>query len=120
VTGIIDFGDMVETPLIVDLATASAYQIVPDEDPLQVLGEFVAGYHAASPIEPEEFSVLFDLVKARLVTTLVITAWRASLYPENRTYIMRNAGQAWTALGLLENVGRERARAHLMRACNVR
>jgi hydroxylysine kinase len=119
VTGILDFGDMVETPLIVDLATACAYQVAPAAHPLETIGEFVSAYHGVCPLEPDEFAVLFGLIKARLATTIIITSWRARRYPDNRVYITRNTGPAWAALEALENVGSAEARGYLLHACKI-
>ena len=103
VTGILDFGDMVHTPLIVDLATACAYQVSPAARPLQSVGEFAAAYNAVIPLDPAEMAVLLDLIMARLITTIVITNWRARRYPANRTYILRNT---WPLLGGIRSAGR--------------
>jgi Ser/Thr protein kinase RdoA (MazF antagonist) len=89
-TGILDFGDMTLSHRICDLAVAGSYLIDPD-DPVRLLLPLVAGYTAAHPLLPEELELLPDLITARLVTTLVITAWRAARYPENAAYILRNA-----------------------------
>lgn len=117
VSGILDFGDMVETPMVMDLAVAAAYQVEPGVHPLTAVGEFVAAYHAVNPLTEVEFDVLFDLIKARLVTTAVLTAWRAARYPENKAYIMRNNPSAWAALDQFEGLGREAARDYLVKAC---
>lgn len=120
VTGILDFGDMVETPLIIDLATACAYQAAPASHPLETIGEFVSAYHAVNPIEPDEFRVLFDLIKTRLATTITITNWRAQRYPENKDYILRNMGPSWSALDLIEEVRSDEALDYFLRLCMVR
>lgn len=119
VSGILDFGDMVETPLVIDLAVACAYQAGPGAHPLATVAEFTAAYHAVNPLRPEEFDVLFDLIKARLVTTAVLTSWRAARYPENKDYILRNNPPAWAALDLFEGIGREAARQYIVKACEM-
>jgi Ser/Thr protein kinase RdoA (MazF antagonist) len=113
VSGILDFGDMVLTPLVIDLAVACAYQADAGDHPLATIGQFVSAYHAVNPLLPEELDVLFDLVKARLATTVVVTGWRAARYPDNRDYILRNNPPAWAALDQIEGVGREAARDYL-------
>ncbi len=49
ITGILDFGDMVLTPLICDAAVAASYQIDPAA-PWQSLQTFAAAYHATLPL----------------------------------------------------------------------
>ena len=94
VAGIIDFGDMIRAPLVDDVAVACAYLCRRDDGSLADMLEFLRGYHAVTPLTPEEFEVLPYLVTARNMTTIVISHWRASMYPENRAYILRSADRA--------------------------
>lgn len=118
VTGVLDFGDMVETPLINDVAVAASYQ-VEGEDPLGRAAIFVAAYHATSPLQPEEVEVLFDLITLRQVMTVTITEWRANLYPENKAYILRNQPRAAAALETFNRIGRAAGTARLRQACEM-
>jgi Ser/Thr protein kinase RdoA (MazF antagonist) len=99
-TGILDFGDMTLSHRICDLAVAGSYLIDP-ADPARLLRPLVAGYTAANPLAPEELELLPDLITARLVTTLTISAWRAARYPENAPYILRNAPVSRAGLAAL-------------------
>lgn len=112
VAGIIDFGDMVKTPLVCDVAVACAYQI-DREAPLQSLTDFALAYHAENPLTDQERALLFDLTAARMVTTVAITGWRAAKYPENRDYILRNFPSARAGLMALASVPRGDALAAL-------
>jgi Ser/Thr protein kinase RdoA (MazF antagonist) len=120
VTGILDFGDMVFTPLVIDVATACAYQVAAADHPLHTVGEFIAAYHGANPLTREEFTVIFPLIQARLVTTLIITNWRARRYPANRTYILRNTGPSLAALEQIGRIGRAEAEDYFLRICDMR
>lgn len=115
-TGILDFGDMTLSHRICDLAVAGSYLISP-ADPLALLLPLVTGYHAASHLVPDEIAILPDLLAARMVTTLAISAWRAARYPENATYILRNAPASRTGLATLEAVAFERLADQLQTAC---
>jgi Ser/Thr protein kinase RdoA (MazF antagonist) len=101
--GIIDFGDMIRSPLVVDVAVGCAYLCRRDDGSLTDLLEFLRGYSAVTPLTSDEFAVLPYLVKVRNVSTVVISHWRASLYPENRAYILRSADRA---LHMLNTFGR--------------
>jgi Ser/Thr protein kinase RdoA (MazF antagonist) len=103
VAGIIDFGDMMRGPLAADVAVACAYLCRRDDDSLQDMLEFLRGYHAVTPLTPDEFEILPYLVTARNITTVVISHWRASMYPDNRAYILRSADRA---LHMLNTFGR--------------
>ncbi len=94
VTGVIDFGDAIAAPLITDPGTAIAYLLDDRADPIEQLVNLLTVYHATMPLHPDEAALLFDVVRARWAITVAISAWRASLYPDNRTYILRNAPPA--------------------------
>jgi Ser/Thr protein kinase RdoA (MazF antagonist) len=119
VAGILDFGDMVHTPLVNDLAVAASYQLSLTGDPLAEAGDLIAGYHAVAPLEPVEIDLLYDLIGARLATTAAITSWRAARYPENREYILRNAPRAWAGLQAFAALPRDRAQEQMRRICGV-
>lgn len=97
VTGILDFGDMVRTPRLCDAAIAAAYQIDPDRAE-ESLAAFTAAWAEIDPFTDQEAALLPLMVAARMVTTLAITAFRAARYPENATYILRNAPSAAAGL----------------------
>jgi hydroxylysine kinase len=119
ITGIIDFGDMVRGPLINDLAVAAAYHVPVDGHPLAEIVDIVTAYHTINPLQPNEVDVLFDLVAARQAATVTITAWRATLHPENSNYILRNAPTAWHGLQRLATLPRREAQYSLRAACGM-
>ena len=53
VTGFIDFGDVVEAPLVADVAIAGSY-LRDVRDPLRLLAPFVSAYHEVTPLTAEE------------------------------------------------------------------
>ena len=118
ITGVLDFGDMVHGPLIYDLAVALAYQFSgPADDALEIIKEFTRDYHQIIPLEKGELEILYDLLVTRQVLTLTITAWRASLYPENAEYILRNHKLARTAILRLSELDRDVVTRALIEAC---
>jgi Ser/Thr protein kinase RdoA (MazF antagonist) len=78
VSGIIDFGDLVESALIIDLGVAISRQ-VHLTDTLVSACEIVRGYHTTLPLEDREVVTLFDVICARLAIRAVIWSWRGSL-----------------------------------------
>jgi hydroxylysine kinase len=119
VSGILDFGDMVFTPLVNDLAVASAYQLSLDGDPLVEASDLIAAYHRVLPLQEIEVDLLYDLIGARLATTAAITSWRAARYPENSVYILRNAPRAWAGLAAFAALPRAKAQENLSRLCGI-
>lgn len=94
IAGIIDFGDMMRSPLVIDVAVGCAYLCRRDDGSLADMLEFLRGYNAVVPLTQDEFELLPHLVTIRNVTTIVISHWRASMYPDNRAYILRSADRA--------------------------
>lgn len=116
IAGILDFGDMVETPLVCDLGVAASYQIDP-ADAAASLAAFTAAYDAVLPLTDTELSLVGDLTQARMLTTLAIASWRASLYPDNAPYILRNVPSARDGLTALAAVPPETLTETIARAC---
>ena len=98
IAGIVDFGDMTRGTRVGDLAVAVAYQCLGEEDPAGVLDEAATAYPKTAPLSGNELELLPDLVVSRLVQSLLISAWRAGIHPDNRDYILIHAEPVWEAL----------------------
>jgi Ser/Thr protein kinase RdoA (MazF antagonist) len=105
IAGVLDFGDMIEAPLLCELAIAASYQLS-GEDPLAALRVVVSGFVEITPLAPAETRLLLDFVLARLVGRILIGEWRAKQFPENRDYILRSNGQARDLLETLMPIWR--------------
>jgi 4-aminobutyrate aminotransferase-like enzyme/Ser/Thr protein kinase RdoA (MazF antagonist) len=119
VTGLLDFGDMVETFTVVELAVALAYALLHGEeaeDPLAGGAEIVAGYHRVRPLAAVEQAALFPLVLARLALSVVTAARRRRTRPDE-AYLFVTEAPAWALLerlaALSPETARERLCAHL-------
>ena len=107
----IDFGDSVKAPRIFDLAIASAYLRPSGDDPAALIAPFVAGYHSAARLESRELDLLFDLIRARLATTITLLYWRLSAKEDGDPYRQKTLEQESGAarfLSLLDDLGRDR------------
>ena len=113
VSGIIDFGDLTESALIVELGVAIARQ-VHVERALAAACELIEGYHASLPLEEREVGVLFDVICARLAMKALIWCWRKSLgdsrFPER-------IGNTFELLALWNNYGPQRSTETFRAAC---
>ena len=119
VSGVLDFGDMVKTPLVVDLAVAASYMTHQDDGALRCVAEMAAAYHEVMPLSRDEIGLLRDLIVARLMTSIAITEWRAARYPQNADYILRNNGPARIGMERFATLPRGEVTAALLRACNM-
>ena len=109
ISGLIDFGDLVKSPLIIDLAIAAAYQLGEGDDPLADALPMIAGYHAIRPLQETEIHLLTDLIRTRLITSLLIGSYRSNLFPENKEYILISHDPAKRALIGLDGLDSEAA-----------
>jgi len=120
IAGIIDFGDMLRSPRIVELAVAGAYLRVMEGPPLALIAPLVAGYNAVLTLEDAEIEVLPLLIRTRLAATVLILEWRRSLERHDDAYLREASESERLALPFLERlatVGDERAANELRRAC---
>lgn len=76
VTGVLDFGDMAHTALVVDLATAMAYAVPLDEvaDPWAAPFDLLDGYSAVLPLTADERALVPDLVRGREAQRLLLNS----------------------------------------------
>jgi 4-aminobutyrate aminotransferase-like enzyme/Ser/Thr protein kinase RdoA (MazF antagonist) len=83
VVGLVDFGDMVHSYTIADLAIAISYAILDKPDPLTSAVQIVQGYHAAFPLPEHELEALFGLVCLRLCVSAVMAVHNMSQRPDD-------------------------------------
>ncbi len=82
VTGVIDFGDMVVSHTVNDVAIAMAYVALSADNPLAAAAQVAAGYHEAHPLSSDEISALFSLMCMRLCTSVVMAARQQAARPD--------------------------------------
>src|SRR6185369_10823335 len=103
VSAIVDFGDMLESVVVADLAIACAYAMQDKPDPLAAATAVVAGYHAEYPLQPGELALLFPLIGIRLAVSVVNSAEQAVGFPGD-SYLTISETGAWATLERLEQV----------------
>jgi len=83
IAGFVDFGDMVHSYAVGDLAIALAYLLLDADDPLAVAAHLVRGHHAAAPLTEPEISAVFGLAVVRLCASVCIAARQQRENPAN-------------------------------------
>ncbi len=119
VRGVIDFGDLVRSPLVADVAVAASYLLRDQDDPFADVLQFVAAYHEVEPLEATEVEILYDLILTRATMTVLIARWRASRYPDNREYILRSETRARRLLEKMDHSATEDIAPLLRQACGL-
>jgi len=97
VTGIIDFGDLMYSLLINEIAIAISYALFGKEDPLLWAVPIVRSYCTILPIEEKEIDILYYLIAARLCITVIKAAHSKTLYPDDEYYVVSEK-PAWDLL----------------------
>jgi hydroxylysine kinase len=79
VCGVIDFGDLTKSALVVDLAVAAARH-ASFPDPLSSIKAIIEGYERVLPLTGDERQILFNLICVRLAMVILIWSWRRVTY----------------------------------------
>jgi 4-aminobutyrate aminotransferase-like enzyme/Ser/Thr protein kinase RdoA (MazF antagonist) len=101
--GLLDFGDMVFSHTVNELAVGIAYSILDKPDPLGAAQKVIAGYHSVMPLTELEIHLLFSLVCTRLAMSVSIAAYQQGLEPENE-YLGISQNQVRRTLRLLREI----------------
>lgn len=117
VTGIIDFGDVVRSPVIFELAVAVANQIGVDEQrPWDSALHIVSGYRAVRPLADHDVQLLAIAGPARLLLRALVFGWRAHVHPDSRDYGLSHSALDWTRLRSALSVAKSTVEASLVKA----
>ena len=118
VTGFVDFGDMIEGPLVCDPAIAAAYAMFGKPNPIAAAGELIAGYHERLSLTESELDVVFPLACARLAASVCVSAARGREEPDN-DYLAISQEPAWETLERLADMHPRLARDMLRQRCGL-
>ncbi|MBB4062907.1 aminotransferase class III-fold pyridoxal phosphate-dependent enzyme [Gellertiella hungarica] len=116
VSGLLDFGDMVETARIIEVAVAAAYALIGSDDPVGVIADLAAAYHAVNPLTEAEASLVFDLVRLRYAVSILMATKQIREQPDNR-YLLVSQEDVWRELKRLEAENAAFARMRIRDAC---
>ena len=118
VTGLIDFGDLVESHTVFELAVCTAYAILGKTDLVAAAAQVVGGYHRANPLTELEMELLYDLIAMRLCTSVTISARQQKRHPDNQ-YLTISEGPAWAALERLAQLSPQLFHYAFRSACGM-
>jgi 4-aminobutyrate aminotransferase-like enzyme/Ser/Thr protein kinase RdoA (MazF antagonist) len=118
IAGVIDFGDMQYGLSVAEPAVACAYAILGKKNPLEAALAIVRGFHRTFPLRDEEIAVLFPLIGARLAVSVVNSARRKTLKP-NDPYVTASEARAWEALERLADIHPRFAHYIFRAACGL-
>ncbi|ELY2009089.1 putative aminotransferase [Flavobacterium psychrophilum] len=116
VTGLIDFGDMVYTALINNLAIACTYAMLSHQDPLSAATLIVKGYHESYALTTQELDVLYYLIAGRLCISVTQSAFNGSLDTNNDHHFITEK-PAWDLLYKLIKINPIKAQDNFRKTC---
>ncbi|MFN0112030.1 MAG: aminotransferase class III-fold pyridoxal phosphate-dependent enzyme [Blastocatellia bacterium] len=119
VVGLVDFGDMVFSYTVGDLAIAIAYAILDKADPLAAAAQIVAGYNAEHPLTEDELAALFGLVKIRLCVSVCMAAVQLQQRPDDE-YLTISQQPIRNTLPRLAAIHPRFAEAAFRQACGLK
>ncbi len=104
---VLDFGDVVRTARVLDLAVAASYLLPADDQyaASDTLAGMVAGWESVLPLEPGERELLPRLVIARLLQRILLGSWLSRERPDNADYLGRNVAHTRAQLELAAQEG---------------
>lgn len=115
IKAVVDFGDIVRTQLVNDVAIAVSYQLSENDIPFVTAAEVAVAYHLVDPLEPEELALVHDLVNTRMLMRVIISEWRGARFPEKRAYVLRYTPHSWRQLKRLSSEDPDDATERLLR-----
>ena len=88
IKGLIDFGDMVHTARINNVAVACTYAMLNTDNPLDVAEKVVQGYNEICKLNEKELGLLYHLIAGRLCISLTQSAFNASEDSDNEHHFI--------------------------------
>ena len=99
VTGIIDFGDVVRTAVIFDVAVPMANLIgAGGGAPWAAAVTLLEGYRRHRPLPAAHAALLREAALARLLLRAMVTGWHADQSPDRHQYLLSHGSRDWTRL----------------------
>jgi 4-aminobutyrate aminotransferase-like enzyme/Ser/Thr protein kinase RdoA (MazF antagonist) len=118
VTSVLDFGDVVYSATVCNLAVALAYVMLDKPDPIGAAARVVAAYHETYPLTEAEIEVLYTLAVTRLCFSVCLAAKQTRDAPDNEYLNISNV-PAWELLEKLSVIPLEWPNGLFRYACGL-
>ncbi len=119
VTGIIDFGDMVKGPLVLDISTAAMELAASADDPIGLTAGFLEGYVGTTPLSGAEVGCIYDALMTRLAVCVLVYAWRGAYNAEPRYDAAAVVRRFIDEMKQMDAIGRDAADAQFHAVCGT-
>jgi 4-aminobutyrate aminotransferase-like enzyme/Ser/Thr protein kinase RdoA (MazF antagonist) len=118
VVSVIDFGDMHTGFTLAEPAIAAAYAVLGQEHPLSAASAVLAAYHKTFPLQEEEIAAFFPMLCTRLTVSVINSAHRQYLVPDD-PYVTVSEAPSWQALERLSKIHSRLAHYTFRAACGL-
>ncbi len=118
VVSILDFGDVVHSATVCNLAVGLAYVMLGESNPIAAAAEVTAAYHQIRPLRDAEMGVLFKLAATRLAMSVCNCEWQAREAPRN-DYLRISNTPAWAMLEKISAMPADWPEEVFRRACRL-
>jgi 4-aminobutyrate aminotransferase-like enzyme/Ser/Thr protein kinase RdoA (MazF antagonist) len=105
ISGILDFGDMIHAPRILEPAVSMSELLTEALAPPGALQAVLEGYAQRLPLDGAEVEVLYDLIAARHAVTILVHAWRVQHDSQGARVLEQGARNAARSLEALHEAG---------------
>ena len=116
VVGVFDFGDMSWGPRVIEAALTAAYQCH-HSDPTEAMSQVVTAFHHTEPLDEVELRLIPDLVAARCLQSLLMSARHVATRADNTEYATGDTEQMWETLVSIREAGQHQIGEELLDAC---
>jgi len=107
ISGILDFGDMIHGPRVLEPAVAMSEMLTEGLASAESLSSLLGGYARHEPLDGADVELLYDLIASRHAITILVHAWRGRHDAPGARSLDRATVQAARSLGILADIGRE-------------
>ena len=97
VVSVLDFGDMVWSATVCNLAVALAYAMLGQQDPIAAAAAVTSAYRELRPLSESDLDALYPLAVTRLAMSVCYCAWQSVQAPDNE-YLNISNRPAWALL----------------------
>jgi 4-aminobutyrate aminotransferase-like enzyme/Ser/Thr protein kinase RdoA (MazF antagonist) len=106
VSGILDFGDMIHAPRVLEPAVTMSELLTEHLAPLTAISYVLEAYARRQPLDGAEIDLIYDLITARHAVTILVHAWRNRHDPAGARVLDQPTMHATRSLHALLETGR--------------
>ena len=117
VIGVFDLGDLVQAPLVWDLAALTLSLLDQSSDPVEMCSEIVGGFHSNFPLQLSELELLYDVILMREALSVLLVDLQTGLPTSPSILANKSRPQMMATITKLLETGRQPIVEAIHKAC---